>query len=795
MSSNIVFIFQANSPLLSSALTSPGGSSKIAHHSLAGSETPPTVLSTTSLKTAHLSTPPRYTNPQQQQTQPSTTSLTPTTTTAGLQLQMSPSTVNVRLPVGQIRPTETTTSGSPASLPTQPHILQHQIPSQQNATYQQRIITNLSQTPNNLLVSPQMAARPLTGLPSGRSGTVVLPNSNNATVGGIRMSARQLQQLPSIPTTNGIILQQMANTVSPTGTIATTPNPRVVIGNSGLVSDTRNRQSIISSVSTPVARYIQTQTGASSSMPSAESSPTANLASMPGAGNNITPPVPNLPNQPGPHSSSQPHTLMLRRGGIPSSISPLHLAHSSQNPSKENLYIVALPSSDQHRVLQYQVGNTHTTNASATTKSQTLILTNTAATGSTQGTVSAVASGNVLKQALGGSITGHISGTASPTQVERRNVAEILASLSGFMPEHQSNSGIISTPPTINVVTTMGSSLQVIPSSKGNHTPTSVASSSSPLIIEPVPSTTVAEKSTKVSSSPLSTTSSGITITAFKSKPPMIQASVTTSSNATIITSTKNTSSRSAATILSSNPSGQNVSMSPTVSSPATRVVRVLQSATGTSGRQIIHQSGGSGLSLASSSSSSTPVVIARKSSVTPTNIVSVATTPTTTPTTTPSPLSTSSGQTRSRKQVLIPVDVVSRMEVKESPNDKRDATDEESKGTGEENAASASDDDSSVAKRIKRRRTSATANPEAESADTKESPSGESKQMGKITEGGANTGRIAVSIDSEIYPSTEFEQDILEEDLDDLEYIPYTSRKSKNKKGNPSNKGSKGGK
>ena len=53
----------------------------------------------------------------------------------------------------------------------------------------------------------------------------------------------------------------------------------------------------------------------------------------------------------------------------------------------------------------------------------------------------------------------------------------------------------------------------------------------------------------------------------------------------------------------------------------------------------------------------------------------------------------------------------------------------------------------------------------------------------------------IPVSIDNEIHASTEFEQDILEEDLDDLEYVPYTYRKSKNKRGNSYNKGSKTGK
>jgi hypothetical protein len=208
----------------------------------------------------------------------------------------------------------------------------------------------------------------------------------------------------------------------------------------------------------------------------------------------------------------------------------------------------------------------------------------------------------------------------------------------------------------------------------------------------------------------------------------------------------------------------------------------VLQSATGPSSRQIIHQSGGSSLSIASSSP--TPVVIARKSTATPTSVVL--------PTTTgPSTSISNSGQARSRKQVLIPVDILSRLEEQDTHSDKK-VMDPEIRAKDSDNDATESDDDSSVAKRIKRRRTSSTttATVDSETTELKSLSENEGKKSTETTEKNASLGIIPVALDSEMLSSAEFEQDILEEDFDDLEYVPYTSRKPKNKRGGSNSKG-----
>ena len=205
----------------------------------------------------------------------------------------------------------------------------------------------------------------------------------------------------------------------------------------------------------------------------------------------------------------------------------------------------------------------------------------------------------------------------------------------------------------------------------------------------------------------------------------------------------------------------------------------MLQSATGPSSRQIIHQSGGSGLSIASSSP--TPVVIARKSTATPTSVVL----PTTTVAS--SAISTS-GQARSRKQVLIPVDILSRLEEQDTHSDKK-LMDPETREKNDDNDAQESDEDSSVAKRIKRRRTSSTttATVDPETTEIKSLSETVGKKSNETTENNASSSIIPVPLDSEMLSSAEFEQDILEEDLDDLEYVPYTSRKPKSKRGGSS--------
>lgn len=495
-----------------------------------------------------------------------------------------------------------------------------------------------------------------------------------------------------------------------------------------------------------------------------------------------------ISNQTAQYGGPQPHTLMLRRGAIQSN-NHVNLPHSSQTPSKD-LYIVALSSSDQHRLVQYQVASTASTNVSTTSKSpQTLVLTNSYGSGTSQGNAAAGASSSALKQALSSTATGHISGTASPTQAERRNVAEILASLSGLMPEPPSSGAIISTPTTTpRVVTTAGSSLQVFPASKAGLTPSSVAltgssTTSSNLVIEPIPLCNTVAKKSPSTPTLASTTSSGITITAFKSKPTFVQSnlgSALVTASAKTVTSTKGNV-RSTATILnSSNTTGQSIITSANDSSPstATRVVRVLQSATGSTSRQVIHQSGGGGLTV-----SSTPVVIARKSSAAPAPVISTTTTTSTpVPTTITSSLASSSGQARSRKQVLIPVDLLSRMEEQDSDDKIIASTESESRPFNIGKATPVTDDESSVAKRIKRRRHSsaATAAEETDANDTPHPVGEESKQAVKTSEA---SGMLPISIESEIRPSGEYEPDILEEDLDDLEYVPYTSRKSKTKR------------
>ena len=215
--------------------------------------------------------------------------------------------------------------------------------------------------------------------------------------------------------------------------------------------------------------------------------------------------------------------------------------------------------------------------------------------------------------------------------------------------------------------------------------------------------------------------------------------------------------------------------------------MRVLQSSAGSSGRQIIHQSSGSSLSIASSSPS--PVVIARKSTVTPTSVISATTVSAATVT---SSSISSSGQARSRKQVLIPVDMLPRLEEQETQSDKKKPKGEShSKSTDDDKDDEGSDDDSSVAKRIKRRRISSTSGAVADSDKLDESLSAqhEAKKATSANESISNQSTVKASVDSEILSSTDFEQDILEEDLDDLEYVPYTSRKTRNKKGSSSNK------
>ena len=769
--------FQASSPLLSSALTSPGGSSKpIPNQFLpSGSLPPPLVLPTTSGKIIPGQVQARYTSPHQLQNPiPAISLVSGSGHTSETTLNSTPGNAP-RLPVSPIKQIET-----PNSLPRPPHaIRQFQPQLGSGQLNQQRILTNTTNGTGSLIVSPHMVRRAAPGLQDPNVANLVLPSPNSSPVGNIRMTSRPLNQIPNLPTTSGVILHHMQNTITPTGSIIPRPSPRLVIASGGLAPGSTN-QGITSSIPQTVTRFIQTPTGPNSAMQTM-TSPSPVMPSISSSNSTVANPS-NLLNNAAQFSGSHPHTLMLRRG-IPSSSS--NQSQASSVPSKENLYIVALPSSEQHRLLQ--VGSNSSNNTINSSKAQTLLLSNPNAIVSQQGAQSAMPAGNVLKQSLGGSVAGQISGTSTPNQVERRNVAEILASLSGFTPDPKSNPGIISTPPTANVVTTLGPSLQVIPSVKGKSTPISVASSTSNLVIEPITPSSADNKSTTGSTAITSTPSSGgITITAFKSKPPPALTGASISTKATIITSTKTTGVRSTATILNS--SGQNASTSAVVTTPATRVVRVLQSATGSSSRQIIHQSGGSGLSIASSSP--TPVVIARKSLATPTTIVTASSTPATTISSTST---TTGGQARSRKQVLIPVDILSRIEEQESQTEKK-SKDTESSKADEGADKTDNDDDSSVAKRIKRRRLSSTTNT-AES-DSTEPKSIQKSEDNKNSEsgGGATASGSKSTTQGEIIPTTEFEQDILEEDLDDLEYVPYTSRKTKNKRGSAggTRKGSK---
>ena len=728
-----------------------------------GNLPPPLVLPSTSGKITPVPVQARYTSPHQLQNPIPAISLVSGSghTTSEATLSSTPGNTP-RLPVSPIKHVES------ANLVQRPP---HSIRQFQQQLHQQRILTNTTNGASNLIVSPHMVTRTPPGLPDNTTGNLVLPSPNASPVGNIRMTSRPLNQVPGLPTTTGVILHQMQNTITPTGSIIQRPTPRLVIASGGL-TNVSSHQGLTSSIPQTVTRFIQTPSAANAAIPPM-TSPSPVIPSITSANSNVAN-SPNLINA-AQFGGSHPHTLMLRRG-IPSSSTP---SQASGVPSKENLYIVALPSSEQNRLLQ--VGSNSSNNTISSSKAQTLLLSNPNTIVSQQGAQSSFPPGNVLKQALGGSVGGHISGTSTPNQAERRNVAEILASLSGFTPDPKSNPGIISTPPTVNVVTTLGPSLQVIPSTKGKSTPISASPSTSNLVIEPITPNSSEAKSTARPSAATSTPSSGITITAFKSKPPPAITGASITTKATIITSTKTTGVRSTATILNANSSGQNTSTSAVVTTPATRVVRVLQSATGSSSRQIIHQSGGTGLSI--SSSSPTPVVIARKSIATPTAIVTASSTPATTIS---SSSTSSSGQARSRKQVLIPVDILSRIEEQESQSGKKSEDNESS--TADEKADNADiDDDSSVAKRIKRRRLSSTTNTaESDSSEPKSTPSTEDKKNSETT-GSITTSGSKSAPEGEIIPSTEFEQDILEEDLDDLEYVPYTSRKTKNKRGSSS--------
>ena len=763
----------ASSPLLSSALTSPGGAAKSGQTQLIppGSLSLPVVLTTASIKTGASPATTRYTSPQQLQTPIPAISLVSAIGTTNTTSQIS-TTANPRIsPIGLVDNTGT-------SMGQQPHILQ-QFRAQQTAATQinqQRMVANTTQ----VAVSPHMVTRASPRLPDA-SGTIGIQTQQAPTLGGIRMTTRPLQQLPNLPTTSGIIFQQMGQqTITPSGTIISRPNQRLVIGSTApLSSDSNNQQASLvnTSIATTIARYMQAETGAGSTLISRsklDSSLISSISSPPG---NTPLTATNLLAQTTtPVSSTHPHTLMLRRGGAPSSANQ---TITTPGGPKENLYIVAIPSSEQHRLLQVP-SNSSTAAGLNTQKSQIILNANP----NLQQQRHTITSGNVLKQALAG---GHISGTSSPTQVERRNVAEILASLSGFMPEPPGNNpGINSTPPTVNVVSTLGSSLQVIPSSSKakSTTPSPAPVSRSNLVIEAIKPTTSTDTKTSVSSL-ASTPSSGITITAFKSKPPPVLSGASLSGKTTIITSTKTPGIHTSGTIMTSSQSLPSPSVA---STPATRVVRVLQSSAGSSGRQIIHQSSGSSLSIASSSSSPSPVVIARKSTVTPTSVL--ATTTVSTATVTSSSIS-SSGQARSRKQVLIPVDMLPRLEEQETQSDKKKLKESHSKSTDDDKDDEGSDDDSSVAKRIKRRRISSTSGAVVDSEKLDESLSAqhEAKKATSANESISNQSTVKALVDSEILASTDFEQDILEEDLDDLEYVPYTSRKTRNKKGSSSNK------
>ena len=141
----------------------------------------------------------------------------------------------------------------------------------------------------------------------------------------------------------------------------------------------------------------------------------------------------------------------------------------------------------------------------------------------------------------------------------------------------------------------------------------------------------------------------------------------------------------------------------------------------------------------------------------------------------------------------MIPVDILSRIDEQESQAEKK-SKDMESTNSDEGANKTDNDDDSSVAKRIKRRRLSSTTN--AAESNSTEPKSIQTLEDDKNAESGgvASASGSKSSNEGEIIPSTEFEQDILEEDLDDLEYVPYTSRKTKNKRGSSggTRKGSK---
>jgi len=111
----------------------------------------------------------------------------------------------------------------------------------------------------------------------------------------------------------------------------------------------------------------------------------------------------------------------------------------------------------------------------------------------------------------------------------------------------------------------------------------------------------------------------------------------------------------------------------------------------------------------------------------------------------------------------LIPVDILSRIEEQESQSEKK-GKDTELNVVEEGVDRPDDDDESSVAKRIKRRRTSSTTNTaDSDATDSKLHTVSESKKNYEATDSTASSGPVS-NTDGEILPSTEFEQDILEE-------------------------------
>ena len=136
---------------------------------------PPLVLPTTSMKCVANPAQSRYTSPQQLQSPMPAISLVPDNSTSTVTPQISNPPNNQRFSVSPVGTVDNATTLQRQS----PGLQQLQTQHNQSHPNQQRIITNTSHTPSNLIVSPHMVTRTPPGLSAVNSSNMVLPTPNS----------------------------------------------------------------------------------------------------------------------------------------------------------------------------------------------------------------------------------------------------------------------------------------------------------------------------------------------------------------------------------------------------------------------------------------------------------------------------------------------------------------------------------------------------------------------------------------------------------------------------------------